>query len=81
MGRFVILFTLAASTVTVPTMAQARGGTFHLFSAQAAERADAAAAAARASAPVSIRTVEHVPNWRRARALAHSHDVRTVGSI
>jgi hypothetical protein len=80
MGRFVILFMLAASTVTVPTMAQARGGTFHLFSAQAAERADAAAAA-HASAPASIRIVEHVPNWRRARALAHSHDVRTVGSI
>jgi hypothetical protein len=79
MKCFVILFAFAAAIAT-PTLAQAKGGTFHLFSAQAAQAADAAKAAAHANAPTSVRTVEHT-NWRRARALAHFHDVRTVGSI
>jgi hypothetical protein len=38
-GRFVVLFALAGLTITAPNVAQAKGGTFHLFSAQAAEAA------------------------------------------
>jgi hypothetical protein len=34
-GRSVLFLVVAALTVTAPRLAQAKGGTFHLFSAQA----------------------------------------------
>ena len=71
MVRFVILVVLAASTVTAPISAKAKGGTFHLFSARAAQAADDAQAAAHADAPTSIRTVGHVPNLDEGTSAAN----------